>query len=99
LPTTNKAEWGCVTVNEKKYHGIQKTRRFSTKITPLTRINVGRKREKLKESLDRLWSFQEVEAPGIPKQSAHIKYVRLSVLRISRHYPQEIFLVLISVRG
>jgi hypothetical protein len=71
LPTTNKAEWGCVTVNEKKYHGIQKTRRFSTEITPLTRINVGRKREKLKESLDRLWSFQEVEAPGIPKQSAH----------------------------
>jgi hypothetical protein len=97
LPTTNTAEWGCVTVNEKKYHGIQETRRFSTEITPLTRINVGKKRERLKESLDRLWNFQEVEAPGISKQSAH--EVRLSALRTSRLYTQEIFLVLISVRG
>jgi hypothetical protein len=40
-------------------------------ITPLTRINVGRKRQKVKESLDRLWSFQEFESPGISKQSAH----------------------------
>jgi len=71
LPAPNKAEWGCVKVNEKKYHRIQETRRFSTEITPLTRINVGRKRQKVKEFLDRFCSFQEVEAPRISKQSAH----------------------------
>jgi hypothetical protein len=42
--------------------------------------------------------FQEVKVPQISWQR-HRKVVRLSVLRTGRIYPQEILLVLISVRG
>ena len=53
---------------------------------------------KRQQSHHRPWGFQEVEAPRF-QNNRRMKLVRLSALRTSRLYPQEIFLVLISIRG
>jgi hypothetical protein len=64
---------------------------------PLTEMN------KLKVTnhitgLDRHLSFQEVEAPRL-KDNQHMKVARLSTLLIDHHNYEDVFLVLISVRG
>ena len=52
----------------------------------------------VKHSHYRPKGFQKIEALRF-QDSQHMKVVRLSALRTGRLYPQEIFLVLISVRG
>jgi len=58
----------------------------------------GRENEWVKQFHYRPWRFQEIEAPRF-QDNWHMKVVSLSALRTGRLYPQEIFLVLISVRA
>jgi len=54
--------------------------------------------KKVKQSHYRPRGFEEIEVPRF-HDNQHMKVVKLSALRTGRLYPQEIFLVLISVGG
>jgi hypothetical protein len=53
---------------------------------------------KVKHYLLQAVNFLKVQAPRF-HDSRHMKVVRLSAQRIGRLYPQEVFLILISVGG
>jgi hypothetical protein len=72
---------------------------FGGSVSTFQDINVAvTKKKQSLQGLEGPLVFQEAAAPSF-QNNQHMKVVMLSVLSIGRLYPQEIFLVPVSVRG
>ena len=87
-----EAPWSCFPVSQHSWPWTGGTISLSIDLRLMTKTKQSNYRP------GRPWGFQEVEAPRF-QDSQHMKVVRWSALRTGRFYPQEIFLVLISLRG
>jgi hypothetical protein len=86
----NDSFWSSIYVVHvsRHKHNNDKTHKLSTRLIHTSNLITG---------LDRPWEFKDVEAPRF-QNGRPMKVVRLSALSTGHLYPQQIFLILISVK-